>query len=236
VTRALAAAATLLAVVALAPPARAQDLLDQGIFLITRDGAEIGREEFAIQATPGSQGRPGVRAVATDRYREREVRAALELTGDHAPLAYQVDVTVAGRLSERLSLQAGRGRFALRIVTSSGEVAREFPAPPGAVVLDDDGFDQFYFVPRPSGDGAVAVNLVRPREKRVVPGEVRADGADTVVVGGRPTPALKFVLTIAGGAGGAGTREFWFTPSGSLLRIAVPSTAVTATRASLPQR
>lgn len=227
------AAAVALALAAL-PPARAgaQQVLDQGMFLITRDGVEIGREEFAIQATPGSQGRPGVRAVATDRYREREVRGALELTGDHVPIAYQVDVTIGGRLSERLSAQAGRGRFALRIVTPTGEVAREFPVPSGSVVLDDDGFDQFYFLPRPAAEVAESVSLVRPRERRVVAGEVRAAGPDTVLIAGRPVSALRFTLSIAEN----GTRDFWFTPSGSLLKISIPATSVSATRASLPPR
>jgi len=228
---ALAASAALAA--ALAPArARAQEVLDQGIFLITREGVEIGREEFAIRATPGRQGRPGVLAVATDHYQGREVRAALELTNDHVPVSYQVDVSVGGRLAERLSSQAGRGRFAVRVVTAAGEVVREFPVPAGAVVLDDDGFDQFYFVPRPDGDAPRAVSLLRPRETSVIAGEVRGAGDDTVIVGGHPTIARHFVLTLAGGP----TREFWFSPAGSLLKVANPARSIAATRLSLPPR
>jgi hypothetical protein len=225
--------AALAALAMLAPGrAAAQEFLDQGVFLISRDGAEIGREEFAIQATPGRQGRPGVRAVATDRYREREVQAALDLTDDHRPVAYQADVTVGGRLTERLSGQLARGRFAERVVSPTGEVVREFAVPADVVVLDDDGFDQFYFVPRPASEGSLTLNLIRPRDKAVVTGEVRTLGLDTVVVGSRGVPAQHYGLTLPGGD----TREFWFSLSGSLLKVAVPSRSIVAIRASLPIR
>lgn len=231
--RACLATVALTALACLAPArATAQDFLDQGVFLISHDGAEIGREEFAIRATPGSQGRPGVLAVATDRYREREARAALELTNEHVPISYQVDVTVAGRLTERLSGQLAGGRFAVRLVTQASEVVREFPVPPGVVVLDDDGLDQFYFFPRPVGDTAETVHVLRPRERRVVTGAVRALGVDTVVVGSRAVPAQHYTLTLPGGD----AREFWFSASGSLLKIAIPSRGIVAVRSSLPNR
>lgn len=226
-------AAAFAALASLAPVgAAAQEFLDQGVFLISRDGAEIGREEFAIQATPGRQGRPGVRAVATDRYRDREVRAALDLTDDHHPVAYQADVTVGGRLTERLSGQLARGRFAVRIVSPTGEVVREFAVPADVVVLDDDGFDQFYFVPRPAGDSSRSVSLIQPRDKAAVNGEVRMLGTDTITIGSRGMPAEHYGLTLPGGD----TREFWFSFSGSLLKVAVPSRSIVAIRASLPIR
>jgi hypothetical protein len=212
--------------------AAAQVFLDQGTFLISRGDTEIGHEEFAIRATPGRQGRPGVLAVATDRYREREVRVALELTNEHVPVSYQADVTVAGRITERLSGQLARGRFAVRIVTQAGEVVREFPVPVGVVVLGDDAFDQFYFLPRPGGDTVQSVRVLRPREQLVLSGEVRTAGADTVVVGAQGVPATHFALALPGGD----TREFWFSPSGSLLKVAIPARGIVALRASLPVR
>jgi hypothetical protein len=231
--RAGLAIAALAALTSLAPGgAAAQEFLDQGVFLITRGGTEIGREEFAIQATLGRQGRPGVLAVATDRYHEREVRAALELTSDHIPVSYQVDVTAAGRLTERLSGQLARGRFASRLVTPDGEVVREVPVPPGVVVLDDDGFDQCYFLPRPAGDAAQRVNVLRPRETLVVAGEIRTMAMDTVVVDSRGVPAEHYTLTLPGGR----AREFWFSASGILLKVAIPARGIVAIRSSLPTR
>ena len=221
-----------LAILALLAPARAaaQEFMDQGVFMISRGGVEIGREEFAVRATSGRQGRPGLLAVATDHYREREVRGALELTNDHDPISYQADVSVAGHLTERLSGQLARGRFAVRLVTPAGEVVREFPVPSNVVVLDDDGFDQFYFFPRPVADAAQPVNVLRPRERRVVTGEVRTMGTDTVAVASRGVPATRYALVLAGGD----TRQFWFSASGTLLQIAIPARDIVATRSSLP--
>jgi hypothetical protein len=227
------AALALAALAALLPAGAAgQGLLDQGVFMISRDGAEIGREEFAIQATAGRQGRPGVLALSTDHYRERDVRAALELTNDHVPVSYQVDVAVAGRVTERLSGQLARGRFAVRLVTQTGEVVREFPVPAGTVVLDDDGFDQFYFLPRPAGDVAQSVSILRPRDRLVVTGEVRTLGTDTVTVGARGVLASHYGLTLPGGD----SRDFWFSASGSLLKVAVRAHGIVALRSSLPVR
>ena len=231
--RAARAVLTLAALASLTPArAAAQEFLDHGVFLISRDGAEIGREEFAISATPGRQGRPGVLAVATDRYREREVKAALELTNDHVPVTYQVDVAVGGRVTERLSGQLARGRFAVRLVTQAGEVVREFPVPPGVVVLDDDGFDQLYFLPRPTDGAPQPVRILRPRDRVVVTGEVRILGTDTVAVGPRGIPASHYGLTLPGGD----AREFWFSTTGSLLKVAIPARGTVALRSSLPLR
>lgn len=227
-------ASALLGAALLAAPPRVrapQGFLDQGILLITRDGNEIGREEFAVRSTAGRRGEGGVLAVATVRYRDRELRAALELTSDHVPVSYQLDVTSAGRLAQRLTGQLGRGRFAVRVVTPSGEVAREFPVPPGAMVLDDDLFSPFYFVPRPNGRPE-RISIVRPRQTSVVTGEVSSLGPDTVLVAGHGVQAERYALVLPGGD----RREFWFSTTGDLLKAAVPASAIVATRLSLPAR
>ncbi len=218
---------------ALAPRfARAQGFLDQGVFVIARDGNEIGREDFAIRATAGRQGVGGVLAVATGRLRDREYRAALELTSDYVPLSYQLDVTAGGRITQRLSAQFGRGRCAIRIASSTGEVAREFPIPPVVAVLDDDAFDQFYFVPRASEGETRTVSVVRPGATRVVSATVRPLGSDTVSVGGQTLQARRYAITLPG----ADEREFWFSASGDLLKVALPASGITATRLSPPSR
>ena len=214
-----------------ARPRAQQGFLDQGTFVIARGGDEIGREEFAIRPVAGARGEGGMLAVATVRYRDRELRAALELTLAHVPVSYQLDVTAAGRVEQRLTGQFSRGRFAVRIATPAREVAREFAIPPAAVVLDDDIFDQYYFVPRANG-APEQVSVVRPRQSTLVVGEVRSLGHDTVLVGGRSVAAEHYVLTLHGDD----RREFWFSASGDLLKVALPSGPITATRLSLPSR
>jgi hypothetical protein len=214
-----------------ARPRAQQGFRDQGTFVIARGGDEIGREEFAIRPVSGSRGEGGVLAVATVRYRDRELRAALELTRDHVPVSYQLDVTASGRVDERLTGQFARGRFSVRIATPAREVAREFPVPPAAVVLDDDIFNQYYFVPRASG-APEQVTVVRPRQSALVTGEVTSLGQDAVLIGGRSIAAEHYALTLPGDD----RREFWFSASGDLLKVALPAGPITATRLSLPSR
>ncbi len=205
----------------------AQSYLDQGVLIISRDGVEIGREEYAIRATAGH---PGLLAVATDEYRDREVRLALELSEDREPVSYQADVSVGGRVAERLSGQLGRGRFAVRLVNQRGETVHEFPVPRGLVVLDDDGFDQYLFLPRPTAGASLPVTLLVPRATRIVTASVRAVGADSVLVGAQRLRADHFTLALPSGE----TRDFWCTAQGELLQVSLPARTIVATRAAAP--
>jgi len=212
--------------------ARAQEFLDRGTFLIERAGNEVGREEFAIRRAPGRGGAGGILAVATVHFRDRELRPALELTGDLTPLSYQVDVSVGGRVVERRSAQFARGRVAARLATQLHEVLREFPAGPGVALFDEDALHQLYFLPRAAAGEPRALRLLLPRGPSIAAAEVRLVGPDTVTVAGHPVPADRFSLRIEGGE----EREFWFTSSGDLLRVAIPARELTATRTSLPPR
>ena len=231
--RATAFAAAVLALAAAAPDhARAQEFLDRGTFLIVRAGNEVGREEFAIRRTTGRGGASGILAVSTVHYRDRELRPALELTGDLRPLSYQADVSVGGRVVERCSAQFTRGRVAARLASQLREELREFPADPGIAVLDDDVFHQMYFVPRAAAGEPRTLRLLVPCAPAIVDAVVRRVGPDTVTVSGHVVPADRFALRVEGGE----EREFWFTSSGDLLRVAVPARELTATRTSLPVR
>ncbi len=221
-----AAVAAILAALAAGP---VQSFVDQGVLVISRGGIEVGREEFAIRATAGH---PGLLAVATDEYREREVRVALELSEDNAPVSYEADVTVAGRVTERLSGQLGRGRFAVRLVNQQGETVREFPVPRQLVVLDDDGFDQYVFLPRPTAGASLPVTLLVPRATRTVAATVRGVGPDSVLVGSLKLRADHFALALPSGE----TRDFWCTPAGELLQVSLPARTIVATRAAAPHR
>jgi len=224
------AAALGFAVAAAARPAPAQEFLDRGTFLIERAGNEVGREEFAIRSARAGAG--GILAVATVHYRDRELRSALDLTGDLQPVGYQLDVSSAGRVVERLSIQFGRGRIAVRLASQQREGLREFPAEPRIAVLDDDIFHQFYFLPRAAAGGVLALRFLQPRSPAVVGGTVRRVGPDTVSVGGRTLPADHFALLLDTGE----ERDFWFTAAGDLLRVAIPSREIVATRTALPPR
>jgi hypothetical protein len=224
------AAALGLAVCAAAHPAAAQDFLDRGTFLIERAGNEVGREDFAIRRTPARAGTGTILAVATVHYRDRELRPALNLTGAMRPVGYQLDISSSGRVVERLTVQFGRGRIGVRLASQQRDVLREFPAESAIVVLDDDAFHQFYFVPRAAAGGVLALRLLLPQSPAIVGGSVHRLGADTVTVGGRALAADLFVLRLDTGE----ERKFWFTAAGDLLRVAIPSREIVATRTALP--
>jgi hypothetical protein len=216
---------------AAAMPVRAQEFLDRGTFVIERAGNEVGREDFAIRRTAG--GGPGaILAVATVHYRDRDLRPALELTGDLAPLSYQVDISAGGRVVERFGAQFARGRIAARLATQQREVLREFPAPAAVAVLDDDAFDQFYFLPRAAGGGTRSLRILLPREPALVEASVSREGPDTVTVAGHILPADRFALRLEDGE----VRRFWVTTGGDLLRVAIPRRELVATRTALPPR
>jgi len=223
---------TVVAVAAAARPAPAQEFLDRGTFLIERGGNEVGREDFAIRRGPARAGAGSILAVATVHYRDRELRPALDLSGDLRPVGYQLDVSSGGRVVERLSVQFGRGRIGVRLAGQQREVLREFPAALGIAVLDDDVFHQFYFLPRAASGGVVSLRLLLPRAPAIVGGAVRRIGDDTVSVSGRKLPADHFALLLDTGE----ERDFWFTASGDLLRVAIPSREIVATRTALPPR
>jgi hypothetical protein len=209
----------------------AQEVLDRGVFIITRGGVEVGREEFAIRAAALAQGQRGVRAFSTTRYRDREIQHALELTAEYRPLTFQQTESSAGRVIARYSAQLAGQRFSARLDSPEGETAREFPVSSQVVLLGDDVFHAFYFVPRDVAGGARSINLVRPRDARPLSATVQSRGADTVTVAGRTVTALRFIMRAQDGD----EREFWVTQEGDLLRASIPARDLVATRAELPR-
>src|SRR3972149_1820547 len=76
-----AALVALLATPALAPaPGAAQELFDRGVFVITRSGAEVGREEFALRAATG-RAAPGLPAGRHHAGRRGVARVSAPLSG-----------------------------------------------------------------------------------------------------------------------------------------------------------
>jgi hypothetical protein len=159
----LAAALVALLAVPAAAPAEAQELFDRGVFVITRAGAEVGREEFALRAATG-RGAAGLLAVSTTRVNGREIQRALEVTREYVPVSFQQTETSGGRVVSRVTAQLSGIRVSARIASQDGETAREFPVRPPVIILSDDGYSAYYFVPRPdSGQERVAARHFRLR-------------------------------------------------------------------------
>jgi hypothetical protein len=209
---------------------RAQEYMDRSAFVLSRSGAEMGRVEYAVRTTTIQQGRPGLLAVATTRTPAHEVQYALETTAELTPVSYSSTESAGGRVVRRVTAQIVGPRFSARASTSDGDVARELPVRQPFVVLGEDDYTIYYFLPRPQPGQTRTVNVVRTRDLTSTTGTVTGGEDDTVSVAGRPVAARKFELKLADGE----VRQFWMTPVGSLVQVAIPAAGIIATRAEAP--
>jgi hypothetical protein len=216
---------------ALAAAASAVDsqvaVVDEGRFIITRDGRRIGTEDFVIRRTPGAGG-DVLTGTATVAYDDRRLAPALRTDPKGSPLAYQVEIRVGPEVQESLRGQIGRGRFSARIRTPGGESAKEYIVSDGAVILDDEVFHQYYFLGMSARTGSVPV--VVPRRNVQVSMRVQTGGGSEMVeIGGTRVAARHLEISDPGGT----NRQVWLDSQGRVLKVTV--NGVTATRDELPR-
>ena len=215
-----------------APAASAQVVtLDEGTFTVSRGPDRVGREDFSIRRTPGPEGTTVVVATATVINGDRRISPALRATAEGTPLAYQVDVQVAGETRERFRGQAGRGRFSATMRTPSGDSSKEYVVTDGALILDDDIFHQYYFLAkRAPGSGPVAV--VVPRRNVQVAMTIESRGAESVTIGGQALNATRLAIREQGGTA---TRDVWIDAQGRVLRVRIADRNIEVLRDDPPR-
>ena len=204
--------------------------VDEGSFTITRDGRPAGREEFSIRRTPGGESGTTYVASATVSYDDRRLSPALRADAGGSPIAYQVEVRVGSEVQERLTGQVGRGRFSALTKTPRGESSKEYVVADGALILDDDVFNQYFFVAQGRRSGTVPV--VVPRRNTQLTMRVEERGADEVTIGGRRLAARHLVLRDP--TGGA-DRDIWVDAQNRVLRVEIPSRHLVALRDDAPR-
>lgn len=223
-------AATLATLLAGATAGAQVTTVDEGSFTISRGGARMGREEFRIVRQPAAGGATFV-ARGTGAYGDRRIAPALETDGDGSPERYQVEVRRSGTVEQRVSAQAAGNHFRAQSVSNSGEAAREYLLEPGAVIVDDELYHQYYFLARraPAGGARIAVLVPRRGAESVV--TVTLDGTERVTVGGQPLAARHYVLTDRAG----GRRELWADEQGRVLRVALVAEGIEVLRDDPPR-
>jgi hypothetical protein len=221
---------TLVALAAAALPnaARAQvATLDEGSFTVTIKGDRVAREDFRIRRTPGGPTGWEVVATSTSSYGSRRVLSQLRSDSSGAPNLYVVEVKGPSG-DERFEGAVGRNRVSARVRNARGESANEFMVTPGAIVIDDEVFHQYYFLTRrPAG----SVSVIIPRRNTQVVMRIADAGSDKVTIGGASLDARHFTIADPGGA----DREVWADASGRLLKVAIPSRGVVALRDDPPR-
>jgi len=203
--------------------------LDEGSFTISVNGDRVGREDFRIRSTPGSNG-PELVATASVSYANRRVLPQMQADSAGVPVRYVVEVKDGPAVNERVDGVVGRGRASAKVKNSRGESANEFVVSQGALVIDDDVFHQYYFITRraqPTG----SVSVIVPRRNTQVTMRVADAGTEKLTIGGSAIDARHFTIADPGGA----DREIWADASGRLLKVAIPSRGVVALRDDPPR-
>lgn len=224
----LAAALGLAVGFATAPAAAQTQVVDEGTFRLSVHGTPVGTETFSIRrngagdnATTVAQGR-----VVLDS--GEQTRALLQVEGPGLrPSAYQIEVTGAERQSIRG--QAAGNRFRAQIVSTAGEMMREYLASDGAVVLDDGVAHQYYFLV-PSVDRRDRVPVIIPRQSRQISARVSDAGTETIQIAGQGVSARRIDIEPAG----MPERSVWVDAQNRILRLRIPDSGYLAERTALP--
>lgn len=203
--------------------------LDEGSFTITVSGERVGREDFRIRSTPGAAG-PEVVATATVSYSTRRVLTQMRADSAGVPSRYVIEIKEGQTVGERVDGSVFRGRVSARVKNSRGESANEFVASPGALVIDDDVFHQYYFITRRQSPVG-SVSVIVPRRNAQVTMRVAAAGTEKLTIGGSTLDARRFTIADPGGT----DREVWADAAGRLLKVAIPSKGVVALRDDPPR-
>ena len=216
--------------------AQATATIDAGSFTVVRGTAKIGREEFTIRRSAPPD--DGFIVSGTSVYADRRITPTLGTDSAGAPQRYQVEVRSGEHRQELLSLQIIRGRASQHTQSGHGESATEFRVANDARLLDDDVFNQYYFIARrvmgdrtPATGTTVTIPTVVPHRSEELAFRVTVVGDDSVMIGGRLLGATR--LHIAPPIGG--DRELWVDPLGRVLRVSVPGRELVATRDDVPQ-
>ena len=202
--------------------------LDEGTFLISRNGTPIGRESFRITQSRASGTSESYRATAQVALGDRRIIPTLTCDSTGAPLSYDVSVQ-SGPDGVRLQARGRPGRFSSMLRTRDGESTREYVVPRGVVVLDDDVLHQLFFVTLARRSGSVTILAPRAGLQAVASLEDR--GGAPVDIGGSSIAATHFVLSATGFA----RREFWIDSAGRILKVTIPERGVVAQRDEAPR-
>jgi hypothetical protein len=223
----IGAAAALLATAVPAGIVAAQTApFDEGTFVVTRNGAVVGKEAFRIMRSSGSG--QLYTSTAQCAWGDRRISPALSADAAGVPLLYRVEVKNGGDVEERLQATGRPGRLHAVLQTRTGESSKEYLVSSGAVILDDDVYHQHFFVPLARRSGRVTV--VVPRRNSQVVGQVEERGSEKIRIDGREVSAVHLVITLPDGA-----RDLWFDDGGRLLKVAVPTRGIIAIREELPR-
>jgi hypothetical protein len=222
-------AALFLALPIATPAARAQTsaVVDEGTFLVSRGGTAIGRESFRIVRSPGAGGQVFLATGQSSIYGDRIVtRLGTDSTG--LPVSYEADISARGERVNRLQGRGRPGRFSVLAQVKGRESARDYLLSNGALLIDQDVFHHYYFVPRLASHANVIAII--PRGNQQVTYALADRGAENLSLGGRTVQVRHYALASPSG----GTQDVWIDSSGRVLKVSISERGLVALRDELP--
>lgn len=228
----IAAFAGMLLVAGLPTSVSAQSVtVDEGVFLVSMDGASAGTESFSIRRSGSGD---DAQVIATAEIQldlpegRTDLRPSLHAVGrDMAVYAYQIKVS--GAQQEELTVREGDSRYITRVRSERGEREREFRAAPGTLLLDFEVAHQFHFLSARLDDGAGTIPVISPREGRQYELTASVIATEAISIGGQSTQARHVRLE-----GEGGTRDVWLDSEGRVLRVVHEARGYEAVREALP--
>jgi len=203
-------------------------VVDEGTFTVTEKGAPLGRESFRIARTPAPGGQVYL-VKGQSALGENRISTTLGADSLGLPVSYKSEHTVRGQLVQLLQGRGRPGRFSVLKQTKSGESAREYLLNNGALLIDEDVFHHFYFVPM----GAKLAHLVVIAPRTAQQGRFRVEdrGVENVEIAGQSLLGRRFALIGSSEA----SRDVWIDEKGRLLKVAIPEKGLIALRDDPPR-
>jgi hypothetical protein len=226
---ALRIAGVALASLMVSPPLAAQQsgLVDEGTFMVSRNGTAIGRESFRIVRAPAPGGQV-FQARSQSAFGANRITTILGTDSTGAPVTYEAEVARDGRVVERIRGSGNARRFSVLVQTRGGEASREYMVSNGALLIDDDVIHQFHFLGLAL---ASAYDVIAPRATGQARYSLEARGSETVEIAGARIAGRRFALVEPGGT----AREVWLDSRGRLLKVALPDRSLVAIRDDPPR-
>lgn len=205
--------------------------LDEGRFVIYRNGQRAGSESFWIrQATSGGEARVIARGEISLEMAggTREIVAALETRGPEMALS-GYEVKVSGDRREEVAGRVAGRRFGTRILTEQGEQAREFPIALGTTILDQEVAHHYFFVARLRHRAPLVLPVISPRAQRHTRVRISVVGMESIAVAGSRVDVQH--LRIEGDDWDE--THVWVGPDDRVVRIEIPAQGYRAERDAL---
>lgn len=207
--------------------AQQSGLVDEGTFMVSRNGAPIGRESFRIVRAPAPGGQVyqarSQSALGSDR-----LTTILGTDSTGAPVTYEAELSRDGRMVERARGSGNTKRFTVLVQTKNGEASREYVLANGALLVDDNVIHQFHFVGLAL---ASEYDVIAPRATGQTRFRLEQRGTETLEIGRSRVESRRYALIDAGGS----AREVWLDRRGRLLKVALPEKSLVAVRDDPPR-